>query len=71
MAALPGAEFERAWLNQVIRLQDRALTITEREAERGGVTGLRNWADTMTPVLESQLRAAKRNLAAASVLSQR
>jgi hypothetical protein len=53
-----------------IRLQNRVLTITDREADKGSVTGLRNWAGTMIPLLQSQLEAAKHTLAARSALSQ-
>ena len=71
MATLTGAEFDRTYLSQTIRLQNRALTITEREADTGGVTGLRNWAGTTTPVLQSQLEAAKHALAAGSAVGQK
>jgi putative membrane protein len=71
MATLTGAEFDRAYLSQAIRLQNRALTITEREADKGGVTGLRNWAGTTIPLLQSQLEAAKHAIAASSAVSQK
>jgi predicted outer membrane protein len=70
MATLTGAEFDRAYLIQTIRLQNRALTITEREADKGGVAGLRIWAGMTIPVLQSQLEAARHTLAASSMVSQ-
>lgn len=71
IAALSGPAFDQAYLHEVMRLQNKALTVTQREAANGGVTGLRNWAGMMIPALQEQLRMAKQNLAADSVVSKK
>jgi len=56
--ALSGHEFDEAYLKEVSRLQHKALTITQYEAENAGVTGFRHWAGVMVPALQSEIRAA-------------
>jgi len=71
IAALKGRDFDRAYLEQLVRLQNKALTITQYEAANGGVTGFRNWAGLMVPVLQDHLRQAKKNLAGGEAVSMR
>jgi len=49
-------------MSQAIRLQNRALTITGREAEKRGDTGMCHGAGMTIPVLQSQLETARHTL---------
>ncbi|HKD05349.1 MAG TPA: DUF4142 domain-containing protein [Bryobacteraceae bacterium] len=56
--ALSGPEFDQAYLREVAKLQRKALTLTQYEAQNAGVTGFRHWAGVMVPALQAQIRAA-------------
>jgi putative membrane protein len=62
ITALTGAEFDQACLKEMVRLQNKALTITQYEASHAGVTAFRNWAGIIIPSIQDQLRMAKQGL---------
>jgi putative membrane protein len=61
--ALSGEAFDQAYLKQMVRLQNKALTITHYEAANAGVTGFRNWAGVMIPTIQEELKLAKQEQA--------
>jgi predicted outer membrane protein len=69
--ALSGAEFDQAYLKEVLKLQRKALTITQYEAENAGVTGFRHWAGVMVPALQTEIRAAHEALSGAPLAASR
>ena len=69
--ALSGPAFDEAYLKEVVRLQRRALTITQYEAENAGVTGFRHWAGVMVPALQSEIRAANQALSGVTLAANR
>jgi len=71
IAALSGPEFERAYLNEMVRLQNRALTMTHLELTNSGIGGLKNWAGKLEPLIQEQLAQAKKNLAETAVVSKK
>lgn len=69
--ALSGPEFDEAYLKEVSRLQRKALTIAQYEAENAGVTGFRHWAGVMVPELQSEIRAAHEALSGTTLAASR
>jgi putative membrane protein len=69
--ALSGPEFDEAYLKEVSKLQHKALTITQYEAENAGVTGFRHWAGVMIPSLQAEIRAAHDALAGTTIATSR
>jgi putative membrane protein len=59
ISALSEPDFDRAYLKEMVRLHDRALTVTQYEAANAGVTAFRNWAGLLIPSIQDQLRMAK------------
>jgi putative membrane protein len=62
ITALSGAAFDQAFLKEMIRLQNKALTVTAFEATNAGVSGFRRWATAVAPSMEGELLLAKQNL---------
>lgn len=62
ITALSGPAFDEAYLKEMIRLQNKALTLTEFEATNAGVTGFRRWASAVAPSIEQELVMAKQSL---------
>lgn len=71
IVAMSGTDFDNAYLKEVITLQNRALMITQHEAETAGVTGFRHWAGVMVPQIQEQLQMAKKALAGSAVVSKK
>ena len=71
ITSLNGADFDQAYLREVVHLQHKALTITQHEVEASGVTGFRHWAGVMVPELQDQVRLAEHGLAANSLVSRK
>lgn len=69
--ALSGAEFDRAYLREMVRLQNKALTITHYEAANAGVARFRNWAGVMIPTMQEELKIAKQEENAAALVSRK
>ncbi len=62
ISALSGAEFDRAYLKEVVRLQTRALTMSTHEASNAAVSGFRHWAGIVIPNLQEQVHDAQKAL---------
>lgn len=62
ISALAGAEFDRAYLKEVIRLQTKALTLSHHEASNAAVSGFRHWAGIVVPNLQQQVQEAQKAL---------
>jgi putative membrane protein len=60
ICALSGAAFDRAYLSEVVHLQNEALTVTQYESANAGVTGFRHWAGVMVPKLQDEIKMAGR-----------
>jgi putative membrane protein len=71
ICALSGAAFDKAYLSEVVHLQNKALTVTQYEAANAGVTGFRHWAGVMVPKLQDEIRIAKRSLSGEELVSSK
>jgi putative membrane protein len=68
---LSGPAFDEAYLKEMVRLQNQALSVTHYEAGNAGVTGFRTWAGIMIPTIQEELRLAKQELKADKSLVSR
>jgi putative membrane protein len=71
ICALSGTAFDKAYLSEVVHLQNKALTVTQYEAANAGVTGFRHWAGVMVPKLQDEIRIAKHSLSGESLVSSK
>jgi putative membrane protein len=71
ICALSGPEFDEAYLKEVVRLQDKALTVTQYEAQNAGITGFRHWAGVMVPELQDEVKMAKKSLSFDTIVSRK
>jgi putative membrane protein len=73
VAALSGAAFDQAYLKEVIRLQQKALTMSHLEANpaESSVSGFRHYAGIVVPVLQDQIRNAQRALEGNPIVSSK
>ena len=71
ICALSGAAFDKAYLSEVVHIQNKALTVTQYEAANAGVTGFRHWAGVMVPKLQDEIRIARQSLSGDTLLSRR
>ena len=71
ICALSGVAFDKAYLSEVVHLQNKALTVTQYEAANAGVTGFRHWAGVMVPKLQDEIRIAKRSLSGEELVSSK
>jgi putative membrane protein len=71
ICALSGPEFDKAYLGEVIRLQNKALTVTQYEAANAGSTGFRHWSGVMVPKLQDEIKLAHRSLSGDTLLTQK
>ena len=71
ICALSGVAFDKAYLSEVVHLQNKALTVTQYEAANAGVTGFRHWAGVMVPRLQDEIRIAKRSLSGEELVSSK
>jgi predicted outer membrane protein len=69
--ALSGPEFDQAYLKEVIRLQQKALSMSHHEASNAAVSGFRHWAGVVIPQLQDQVRLAQTTLAANTMVSKK
>lgn len=69
VCALSGAAFDKAYLSEVVHLQNKALTVTQYEAANAGVTGFRHWAGVMVPKLQAEIKMARQSLSGQGLLS--
>jgi predicted outer membrane protein len=67
--ALSGPAFDQAYLKEVIRLQQKALSLSHHEASNAAVSGFRHWAGVVLPQLTDQIHEAQKTLAASSTVS--
>ncbi len=70
ICALSGPAFDKAYLSEVIHLQNKALTVTQFEAANAGVTGFRHWAGVMVPKLQDEIKAARQSLSGDMLLTR-
>ena len=54
-----GSEFDRAYLKEVVQLQQRALTMSHHEADNAAVSGFRHWAGVVVPEIQGQVAMAQ------------
>jgi putative membrane protein len=71
ICSLSGAEFDKAYLAEVIHLQNKALTVTQYEAANAGVTGFRHWAGVMAPKLQDEIKLARRSLSGDTLVTRK
>jgi len=71
IGTLSGAAFDKAYLSEVVHLQNEALTVTQYEAANAGVTGFRHWAGVMVPKLQDEIRMARESLSGNGLVSKR
>jgi predicted outer membrane protein len=71
IGTLSGAAFDKAYLSEVVHLQNEALTVTQYEAANAGVTGFRHWAGVMAPKLQDEIRMARQSLSGNGLVSKR
>jgi len=69
--ALSGPEFDQAYLKEVIRLQQKALTMSHHEASDAAVSGFRHWAGVVIPQIQDQIHLAQKTLAANVTVSKK
>jgi predicted outer membrane protein len=68
--SLSGPAFDQAYLKEVIRLQEKALTMSHHEASDAAVSGFRHWAGVVIPQLQDQVHEAQKTLAANAMASK-
>ena len=61
--ALSGRAFDHAYLIEMVRLQNEAITVTQHEASSAGISGFRHWSGVTVPIMQDQLELAKHTLA--------
>ena len=71
ICALSGPDFDKAYLSEVVHLQNKALTVTQYEAANAGVTGFRHWAGVMVPKLQDEIKIARQTLSGDALLRRR
>jgi putative membrane protein len=59
MSALFGSQFDEAYMKEIIHFQQRALTVTQYEAENASITEFRKFAGIMISDLQQQLGMAR------------
>jgi putative membrane protein len=59
LSAMSGADFDRAFLKELVRYQDEDLTLLQNEASKGTVEPLRKWASRGIPGLERRIEAVR------------
>jgi predicted outer membrane protein len=64
MSALFGSQFDEAYMKEIIHFQQRALTVTQYEAENASITEFREWAGIMISDLQKQVWMARITLSA-------
>ncbi len=69
--ALSGPAFDEAYLKEVIRLQQKALSMSHHEASNAAVSGFRHWAGVVIPQLQDQIHLAQKTLAADAMVSRK
>jgi putative membrane protein len=62
ITALSGDAFDKAYLREVIQLQQKALSMSHHEAEEASVTGFRHWAGISIPAIQDQIEMAQKTL---------
>jgi len=65
--ALSGADFDRAFLKELVRYQDSDLALLHNEASNGTIEPLRKWASRGIPGLERRIEAAREEHASLAV----
>jgi putative membrane protein len=71
ISGLSGDSFDRAYLTEVIHLQQKALTMSHHEADEASVTGFRHWAGITIPTIQDQIETAQRALEAKTTISRK
>jgi len=71
ICALSGVAFDKAYLSEVVHLQNKALTVTQYEAANAGVTGFRHWAGVMVPKLQDEIKMARHSLSGEALVSSK
>ncbi len=71
VTALSGSEFDRAFFHEMVRLQNRALTVTHYEADNAGLAAFRGWSGNAIPAMQDHLHLAKQGLDGAQLASKR
>ena len=59
LSRLSGAEFDRAYIKQMVTDHQKAVSLFQREAGRGGHAGLKSFAAGKLPALQEHLRMAR------------
>ncbi|HET7924644.1 MAG TPA: DUF4142 domain-containing protein [Rhodanobacteraceae bacterium] len=59
LAALNGAEFDKAYAEQAVKDHEDAVALFKKEASSGSDAGLKSFAQATLPTLEDHLRMAK------------
>jgi putative membrane protein len=59
LAALSGADFDRAFLKELVHYQDSDLTLLRNETTNGTIDPLRKWASRGIPGLERRIEAVR------------
>jgi predicted outer membrane protein len=59
LSALSGADFDRAFLKELVHYQDSDLKLLQDEAANGTIDPLRKWASRGVPGLERRIEAAR------------
>lgn len=59
LSALSGEAFDREYVKEMLRINNRALNSTQYEAANAGVTGFRNWAGLIMPTLLEHQKLTK------------
>jgi len=59
LSALSGADFDRAFLKELVHYQDSDLKLLQNEAANGTIDPLRKWASRGVPGLERRIEAAR------------
>jgi len=59
MSAQSGADFDRAYMNQMVQDHEAAVALFDRESKNGKDADLKNWASTTLPTLRDHLKMAR------------
>lgn len=71
VSALSGPAFDQAYLKEVIRLQQKALTMSHHEADEGSVSGFHHFAGIVVTNLQDQIEMARRALESQTTISKK
>lgn len=62
IASLKGEAFDKAYLTEVIHIQQKALSMSHHEADEAGITGFRHWAGISVAAIQDQIEMAQKAL---------